>query len=106
MADLSHQGQHREEAAKEASMINTLQIILAIILDEPGEDLHRLAYADCCAEHGDRDRAEFIRLQLELQGAGAGALFPLRAGKSKWRSAGIAIVEPGGDSSSAGPMNS
>jgi uncharacterized protein (TIGR02996 family) len=56
---------------KEVAMINTLQTILAAILDEPDDDLPRLVYADCCEESGDHDRAEFIRLQLELHRAPA-----------------------------------
>lgn len=34
------------------------------ILEDPLEDLHRLAYADLCEEEGDLDRANFIRLQI------------------------------------------
>jgi uncharacterized protein (TIGR02996 family) len=44
------------------------QAILAAILALPDEDTPRLAYADWLDEHGaaaDRDRAEFIRLQIE-----------------------------------------
>ena len=33
---------------------------------EPDEDVHRLVYADFLDEHGDADRAEFIRLQIRL----------------------------------------
>lgn len=46
-----------------------LEAIHAAILREPGEDLHRLAYADRLDERGhegDRERAEFIRVQVEL----------------------------------------
>lgn len=38
--------------------------ILRAILDEPHDDLHRLAYADWLEENGQNERAEFIRLQL------------------------------------------
>lgn len=40
--------------------------ILKAILDSPGDDLPRLAFADWCEENGDPDRGEFIRVQLEL----------------------------------------
>lgn len=40
--------------------------ILRAILEDPQDDLPRLAYADWCEEHGDAERAEFIRVQLEL----------------------------------------
>ena len=40
--------------------------LLAAILDSPDDDLPRLAYADWLEEHGEQDRAEFVRLQLEL----------------------------------------
>jgi uncharacterized protein (TIGR02996 family) len=36
------------------------------ILEEPDDDTHRLVYADWLDEHGDPDRAEFIRVQCEL----------------------------------------
>ncbi|MBY0231885.1 MAG: TIGR02996 domain-containing protein [Gemmataceae bacterium] len=41
-------------------------ILLADILADPGDDLPRRVYADWCEDHGDSDRAEFIRLQLAL----------------------------------------
>lgn len=43
------------------------------VLDQPGEDAHRLVYADWLDEHGDwadRLRAGFIRTQIELAGFG------------------------------------
>jgi uncharacterized protein (TIGR02996 family) len=36
------------------------------IADNPDDDLLRFAYADWLEEQGDRDRAEFIRLRVEL----------------------------------------
>src|SRR5580704_9481671 len=39
---------------------------LRAVLDAPGDDLPRLIYADWLDEHGDPDRAEFIRSQIEL----------------------------------------
>lgn len=44
---------------------------LAAIVAAPGEDLPRLVYADWLDEHGDPDRAEFIRLQIALAREGA-----------------------------------
>lgn len=39
---------------------------LAAIRDDPDDDLPRLAYADWFEEHGQADRGEFIRVQVEL----------------------------------------
>src|SRR5947209_4285663 len=39
---------------------------LATILDRPTEDGPRLVYADWLEEQGDAERAEFIRIQIEL----------------------------------------
>jgi uncharacterized protein (TIGR02996 family) len=39
---------------------------LAAIADRPDDDLPRLVFADWLDEHGDADRAEFIRVQCEL----------------------------------------
>src|SRR4051794_19420115 len=39
---------------------------LRAIIDNPDDDLPRLVYADWLDEHGDPDRAEFIRVQCEL----------------------------------------
>jgi uncharacterized protein (TIGR02996 family) len=40
--------------------------LLAAIVAEPDDDLHRLAYADWIEENGDTNRAEFIRVQIDL----------------------------------------
>jgi uncharacterized protein (TIGR02996 family) len=40
--------------------------ILRAVLDEPGDDLHRLAFADWCEEDGDPVRAGFVRASLRL----------------------------------------
>jgi uncharacterized protein (TIGR02996 family) len=40
--------------------------LLAAIRDDPGDDVPRLVYADWLDEHGQEERAEFIRLQCEL----------------------------------------
>ncbi len=42
------------------------QVLLRAVLEAPDEDAPRLAYADGCARRRDKDRAEFIRLQVEL----------------------------------------
>src|SRR6516164_3398920 len=42
------------------------EAFLRAILEEPEDDTHRLVYADYLEEHGDPDRAEFIRVQCEL----------------------------------------
>src|SRR5262245_55720746 len=38
---------------------------LQAVLDRPDDDAPRLVYADWLEEHGDPDRAEFIRVQIE-----------------------------------------
>src|SRR4051794_10732182 len=43
---------------------------LSAIADEPHDDTHRLVFADWLDDHGDADRAEFIRLQCRLEGLG------------------------------------
>ena len=46
--------------------------LLRAILDDPHDDVPRLVYADWLEEHGDeteRVRAEFIRVQIELDEA-------------------------------------
>jgi uncharacterized protein (TIGR02996 family) len=40
--------------------------LLADVLAAPGDDLPRLVYADWLDEHGESERAEFIRVQCEL----------------------------------------
>jgi uncharacterized protein (TIGR02996 family) len=41
---------------------------LQAILEEPADDAVRLIYADWLDEHGDPDRADFIRAQVDLAG--------------------------------------
>src|ERR1700722_17613476 len=36
------------------------------IQEQPDDDLHRLAWADWLDDHGDTDRAAFVRAQLRL----------------------------------------
>jgi uncharacterized protein (TIGR02996 family) len=40
--------------------------LLRGVIDNPDDDAPRLVMADWCEEHGEADRAEFIRLQIEL----------------------------------------
>lgn len=40
--------------------------LYAAILDRPEDDTPRLVLADWCDDHGDPERAEFIRVQMEL----------------------------------------
>jgi uncharacterized protein (TIGR02996 family) len=42
------------------------EALLQAILENPDDDAPRLVYADWLDEHGDADRAEFIRVQCEL----------------------------------------
>jgi uncharacterized protein (TIGR02996 family) len=57
-------GQRRRSWARR--FIATSNGFLQAILEEPDEDVHRLVYADWLEEHGDQDRAEFIRVQCRL----------------------------------------
>jgi uncharacterized protein (TIGR02996 family) len=40
-------------------------VLLRAILDDPDDDAPRLVYADWLEEHGEAERAEFIRVQVE-----------------------------------------
>src|SRR5262245_56329639 len=42
-----------------------LDALLAACIEHPGDDAPRLVLADWLEEHGEADRAEFIRLQIE-----------------------------------------
>jgi uncharacterized protein (TIGR02996 family) len=42
------------------------EAFLQAIVESPADDLPRLVYADWLEEHGEADRAEFIRVQIEL----------------------------------------
>lgn len=44
------------------------EAILRAVIEEPDTDFHRLAYADWLDDQGEHARAEFIRVQLELDG--------------------------------------
>lgn len=44
------------------------QGLLDAILDTPGDDVPRLVYADWLEDNGQPERAEFIRVQVELAG--------------------------------------
>jgi uncharacterized protein (TIGR02996 family) len=44
----------------------TSNVFLQTILDEPEDTTHRLVFADWLDEHGDSDRAEFIRVQCQV----------------------------------------
>lgn len=47
--------------------MNDGDALLAAILANPDDDTARLVYADWLQEHGDEDRAAFIRLQIERE---------------------------------------
>ena len=42
------------------------QALLSAIIADPDDDRPRLVYADWLEEHGQRDRARLIRVQIEL----------------------------------------
>ena len=47
-------------------MSDEYRALLQAVLDAPGDDLPRLVYADWLDEHGESERAEFIRVQCEM----------------------------------------
>lgn len=55
--------------------MNEREALLKAVCDNPDEDAPRLVFADWLQEHGEEERAEFIRLQIEIAG--------LREGKKK-----------------------
>lgn len=55
---------------------STRSQLLRAVLDEPFEDTVRLVYADELEENGERERAEFIRVQCELAQLGCGEVDP------------------------------
>lgn len=62
------------------------QALYAAILADPADDVVRLAYADALEEDGQRERAELIRVQVEL--AGLLPTCPLPEKKhAEWRTA-------------------
>lgn len=46
--------------------MNQRDALLAAVIEEPGDDAPRLVLADWLEENGDGERAQFIRLSLEL----------------------------------------
>src|SRR4051794_1321406 len=51
---------------RRADSVTTEESFLAAIIDCPEDDTHRLVYADWLDDHGQPERAEFIRLQCRL----------------------------------------
>lgn len=47
----------------------TINPLLAAILDDPADNARRLVYADWLEEHGQQERGEFIRVQIEIANA-------------------------------------
>jgi uncharacterized protein (TIGR02996 family) len=46
--------------------VSEADALTAAVLADPDADLPRLLFADWCDDHGDPDRAEFVRVQVEL----------------------------------------
>src|SRR5829696_7436743 len=49
-----------------ARPVTEREALLRAIIENPEDDAPRLVFADWLDEHGEPDRAEFIRLQIEL----------------------------------------
>jgi uncharacterized protein (TIGR02996 family) len=47
--------------------MTTADALLAAVIASPDDDLPRLVYADWLDEHGEPERAEFVRAQVELE---------------------------------------
>jgi uncharacterized protein (TIGR02996 family) len=63
-------GEGRPGGPQRAQLMKLPDAIRADILSRPDDDVPRLAYADWLDEHGgpaERDRAEFIRVQIDLE---------------------------------------
>jgi uncharacterized protein (TIGR02996 family) len=58
------------------------EVLLRAVCENPDDDLPRLVFADWLEEHGEPDRAEFIRVQCELA---RGAAFGPRADELRLR---------------------
>jgi uncharacterized protein (TIGR02996 family) len=67
-------------------VLDIQQAFLADIIENPQDDDIRLIYADWLEEHGDLDRAEFIRVQIRLATMRAYALAEMQAGSQRGRS--------------------
>src|SRR5947209_4774126 len=52
--------------------MNERDALLKAVCDNPDEDTPRLVFADWLQEHGEEDRAEFIRVQCEAARLAAG----------------------------------
>src|SRR5262245_8986058 len=55
----------KKDAAAEGAPTDTEAAFLRTILADPDDDAVRLVFADWLGEHGQPERAEFIRLQIE-----------------------------------------
>lgn len=52
----------------------TGELLLRAVLEDPADDCRRLVYADWLEENGQPERAEFVRVQVELAGLSTGEL--------------------------------
>jgi uncharacterized protein (TIGR02996 family) len=64
--------------------MNTGEALLHACLDNPDDDTPRLVYADWLQENGDPDRAEFIRLQIEIARQGYIGCIPAGIEDREW----------------------
>jgi uncharacterized protein (TIGR02996 family) len=63
-------GQSQKGRAMAKKKTTASEAFLKTIGEEPDEDAHRLVYADWLDDHGQPERAEFIRVQCELEKLG------------------------------------
>ena len=72
---------------------NAERPFLDAVLADPADDGVRLVYADWLEDHGQSERAEFVRLQIELARL---PQYDARAAVLRWRERFL-LVSEGGD---------
>jgi uncharacterized protein (TIGR02996 family) len=58
--------QHRHDAINRRQLVSIESAFIADIAANPDDDTPRLIYADWLEEHGQPQRAEFIRVEVEM----------------------------------------
>ncbi len=66
LTDRWYAGRFNRQSVTRGTVLSDQQAFLTQIAAAPDDDLPRLAYADWLDDHGEAERAEFIRLQIML----------------------------------------
>lgn len=82
------------------------EAMVRAVCEQPGEDTVRLAFADWCDEHGEPERAEFVRVQVELARIGPKPreLFVADGAGARMEGLGVALIPRGGGHYSASSL--